>query len=38
VKRSWRRSIDHSELVFKVCAQSGHLWPRWKLLGGYATA
>ena len=26
---------DHSELVFKVCAQSGHLWPRRKLLGGW---
>jgi len=23
---------DHSELVFKVCAQSGHLWPWHKLL------
>jgi len=29
---------DHSELVFKACAQSGHLWPRRKLLGGWATA
>jgi len=23
---------DHCKLVFKVCAQSGHLWPRHKLL------
>jgi len=29
---------DHSELVFKVCAQNGHFWPRRKLLGGCATA
>jgi len=29
---------DHSELVFEVCIQSGHLWRRRKLLGGCATA
>jgi len=30
---------NHSELVFKVCAKTGHLWPRCVLvLGGYATA
>ena len=29
---------DHSELVFQVYAQSGHLWPRCKLLCGRATA
>jgi len=29
---------DHSELVFKVCAQSGHLRPRRKHLGGCTTA
>ena len=29
---------DHSEPVFKVCAQSGHLWSRRKLLGECATA
>jgi len=35
---TFMETIILNYIVFKVCARSGHLWPRRKLLGGCTTA